>query len=283
MTTFSDMFSSVLKKFAAASALAGLLLPCAAKSPEDFVGNTAAQGQPPAAQPAPGKAATAGTPAGQKPPKPAKTGALPATPAGPSDSAKSAPKAAKAGPAKSGAAAAAKPVLDTARIHGQYLDGDFDQAIHTLDVALKGRKPLSHTDSVFAFKHLGVMYAATPATREKGRYYMLQLISIEPTARILDMYASDMIYLIYRNIQEEYEKKHGKVAIAEPVDSAAAAPPAAEPEPVPAPVAAPAAPKRNRTLYWAAGGAAVAAGAAGLLFILLDDPQPKKRTILLRE
>jgi hypothetical protein len=274
MTTFSHMPSSVLKKIAAASALAGLLLPCSAKSPEDFVGTSAA-GQPPAAQPAPGKPATAGNAAGQQPSKPAKTAAAASTPAAPAK-----PAPAKPVPVKS---AAVRPVLDTALIHGQYLDGDFDQAIHALDAALKGRRPLSHADSIFAFKHLGVMYAATPATREKGRYYMLQLISIEPTARILDMYASDMIYLIFRNIQEEYEKKHGKVAIAEPVDTASAAPAAPDPEPAPVPVAAPAAPKRNRTLYWAAGGAAVAAGAAGLLFILLDDPQPKKRTILLRE
>jgi hypothetical protein len=36
-------------------------------------------------------------------------------------------------------------------------------------------------------------------------------------------------------------------------------------------------------LYWAAGGAAVAAGVAGLVFILLDDPQPKERSIILKE
>ena len=192
-----------------------------AKSPEDFVGSPPSQGQPPAAQPAPGKPAPAGASAAQAPSQPAKTAGLPASPAGSADSAKSAADAGKTGAVKTAApkasakaaasrtaatapAAAAKPVLDTARIHGRYLDGDFDQAIHALEGALKGRKPLSHADSIFIFKHLGVMYAASPATREKGRYYMLQLISIEPTARILDMYASDMIYLIFRNIQEEY-------------------------------------------------------------------------------
>jgi hypothetical protein len=179
---------------------------------------------------------------------------------------------------------AAKPAIDTARVHGLYLDGDFDQAIRLLDTALKGRKPLSHADSVFAFKHLGVMYAATPATREKGRYYMLQLISIEPTARILDMYASDMIYLIFRNVQEEYENKHGKMASA-PVDTVPAPQAAAQKDslPAPAPAATRSAPANSRTLYWVAGGAAVTAGAAGLLFILLDNPQPKKRNIVLTE
>lgn len=231
-------------------------LHCAAKSPEEFVG--------PGAGPAP------------------KAGVKAAASA--SDTSKPAPAgSAKASP-RTGSAKAAKPVIDTARVHGLYLDGDFDQAIRLLETALKGRKPISHADSVFAFKHMGVMYAATPATREKGRYYMLQLISIEPTARILDMYASDMIYLIFRNVQEEYENKHGKMAAAS-VDTVPAPQAAAHKDSLPAPV--PAAtrskPSNDRTLYWVAGGAAVTAGAAGLLFILLDNPQPKKRNIVLSE
>jgi hypothetical protein len=246
-----------------------LILPAAAKSPEEFVGNTPAQSAPapsaskvPAASPT-SPAAPAATAVSDK------GAAMPAKSAKPTASADSAKRTAPADSAKRPADAAknlsakpasakparaatgpavAKPALDTARIHGLYLDGDFDQAVRSLEGALKSRKALNHADSVFIFKHLGVMYAATPATREKGRYYMLQLISIEPTARILDMYASDMIYLIFRNIQEEFEKKHGRVAIAAPVDSAAASPPAAQPEPAPLPAAAPPTSKPNRTL-----------------------------------
>jgi hypothetical protein len=202
-----------------------------------------------------------------------------------SDTSKQLPAKKAAVPKPVARAAAPKPPLDTARIHALYLDGDFDQCVRLLETALRGRKSLSHADSVFAFKHLGVMYAATPATREKGRFYMLQLISIEPAARILDMYASDMIYLIFRNVQEEYENKHGKMAAAAaPADTAPKAPAAAPRDTLPAPVPAerPAS-ARNRTLYWVAGGAAITAGAAGLLFILLDDPQPKKRNIVLPE
>lgn len=177
--------------------------------------------------------------------------------------------------------------LDTARIHATYLDGDFDKSIRILEGALKGGgKGLNHADSVFIFKHLGVMYAASPDTREKGRFYMLQLISIEPTAKILDMYASDMIYLIFHNVQEEYEKKHGGAV--SKTDSAAAPPPAAglaasPRDSVRAPAAAQPARNRRGALYWAVGGAAVAAGTAGLLFILLDHPEPKKRAIVLDE
>ena len=84
----------------------------------------------------------------------------------------------------------------------------------------------------FVYKHLGVMYAAQQSTRDKGKHFMHQLIAIEPTAKILDMYASDMIHLIFRNVQEEFEVK--RVRLAPQPDTIAAAP---DPAPEPAPVA----------------------------------------------
>jgi len=106
-------------------------------------------------------------------------------------------------------------LLDTATIHKLYLNGDFDEAIDILEAGLKEKRAYSHNDSVFIYKHLGVMYAAKYETREKGKYYMTQLLRFEPTARILDMYASDMIYMIFKNIQDELEETRGKLARAE--------------------------------------------------------------------
>ena len=179
----------------------------AAKSPEDFVPAPASATAPAAPAKATAKAApaTASAPAA----KAVAPGTAPKTPA-----TASAPVPASAPASKvSAKPAPAKTVMDTAKLHATYLDGDFDQAIRVMENALKNKKtPISHADSVFIFKHLGVMYAATPATREKGRYYMTQLIYIEPTAKILDMYASDMIYLIFRNVQEEFANKNPNVA-----------------------------------------------------------------------
>jgi hypothetical protein len=245
-----------------------------AKSPEEFVGPAApAPAAPASAAPAPGA---------QKPPAKPVPAAKPAPVPAPAGSASSAnsPAAAKPAAATKGSA---KPVMDTAALHATYLDGDFDKAIRVMEAALKNKKnPVSHADSVFIFKHLGVMYAATPATREKGRYYMAQLIYIEPTAKILDMYASDMIYLIFRNVQEEFANKHPNVAIpaAAAVDSAPK-PQAPPPEAKPAPVARGSGSGR-KTVYWVAGGA-VALGAVGLLFVLLDSPEPKNHSIVLSE
>jgi len=87
------------------------------------------------------------------------------------------------------------------------MDGEFEAAITLLEDNLKETRQYGHDDSVFIFKHLGVMYAAQYETREKGKYYMHRLLEVEPTAKIMDMYASDMIYMIFKNVQEEYEQK----------------------------------------------------------------------------
>lgn len=106
-------------------------------------------------------------------------------------------------------------VMDTNAIHASYLDGDFEKATADLKQAIAGNSLHSRSDSVFAFKHLGVMAAANPETREKGKYYMVQLLNLEPSIKILDMYASDMIYMIFKNLKEEYEENRMKMRRAE--------------------------------------------------------------------
>jgi hypothetical protein len=183
------------------------------------------------------------------------------------------------------------PPMDTARIHGQYLEGEFDQAIRALEAQLKTRRPMSHAESVFVFKHLGVMYAAQHSTRDKGKHYMLELISIEPTAKILDMYASDMIHLIFRNVQEEFEESRRKLvdrngdgngngaAAGEPAAPALISGPAETP---PASEGNRAHSNRKRNILLATAGAGVAVGALTLFFVLSDD-DPKTHTIVVHE
>jgi hypothetical protein len=186
---------------------------------------------------------------------------------------------AKAAPAQGSAAESASPRLDSARVHRLYLDGEFDAAIAILEDNLKETRQYRHEDSVFIFKHLGVMYAAQYETREKGKYYMHKLLSVEPTVRIMDMYASDMIYMIFKNIQEEFEQnrelrsdmpRHAARADSMPARQSG---PAAEDQP----------PRRDRTgeenpsgkKAWVWTGAAVAAVAVGVgaYFLMSAEPQ----------
>ena len=154
--------------------------------------------------------------------------------------------------------------LDTVDIRKKYLDGDFDLAIESIEDALKYGGPFSHQDSVFILKHLGVMHSAKYETREKGKRYFMELLAVEPTAKILDMYASDMIYMIFKNIRDEFETRHpGKFTN-----------PGKRPEPEPVTGDPKPDSKKSRAwMGWTTG--ALAGGALVTLYLLNQEPAPK--------
>jgi hypothetical protein len=126
--------------------------------------------------------------------------------------------------------------------------------------------PFSHEDSVFLFKHLGVMHAAKYETREKGKHYMVKLLEVEPTAKILDMYASDMIYMIFKNIKDELD---------------ATRPQLAEPSRKQGPKAAPEGrPGTYAWVGWTAGVAAAAGGIALAVHLLSEEESKGKENIV---
>jgi hypothetical protein len=177
--------------------------------------------------------------------------------------------AAAQGQPRTPAPAPAASLLDTAKVRKLYQDGDFDQAIAILESALKDKRVADHSDSVFVFKHLGVMYAANETTRERGKYFMMQLLTIEPTARIMDMYASDMIYMIFKNIQEEYAASHAKYARAQGLmednrKDEPKPPGPARPEREPAP-------RASRAAYYWIGATCVAVGIGVAAYIVAGE------------
>jgi hypothetical protein len=160
------------------------------------------------------------------------------------------------GPFLAVSSAKAVPKFDTAQVHRIYMDGEFEKAIKLVESALASGAVASHEDSVFAFKHLGVMYTAKYETRETGKKYMYQLLYIEPTARIMDMFASDMIYMIFKNIQEEVAITRGRPKHEDQV-------------PDTVPKASP--PQKKRTWpYWVGAGVVVGAGLAVTTYLLMD-------------
>lgn len=170
--------------------------------------------------------------------------------------------------------------LDTTAMRKLYLEGDFDQAILILEAVLKEASNLSRQDSVFIFKHLGVMYAAKYDTREKGKYYMHQLLSVEPTVRILDMYASDMIYMIFKNIQDEYEEARGRLHRAESHVSGNSQPHPTDHPPMERQAPAKPAPSSshgNHAIYWTGAAALTVAAGVTAYFLLADEPVDTQR------
>ncbi len=168
-----------------------------------------------------------------------------------------------------------KPLLDTATIRKLYLDGDFEQAIEILETGIKEKRPFNHNDSVFIFKHLGVMYAAKYETRERGKYFMHQLLMTEPTARIMDMYASDMIYMIFKNIQDEFDQTRGKLSRAEDhvTGNTQTSPNTDSPTSKVAPASS-----NSHALIWVGATTAVVAAGVAAFFILNDDPKTTTKT-----
>jgi hypothetical protein len=172
---------------------------------------------------------------------------------------------------------AVKAGMDSSQVRNLYQNGDFEPAIRILEDALGSGKVRNHHDSIFVYKHLGVMYAASEHTRERGKYYMLQLLTIEPTARIMDMYASDMIYMIFRNIQEEFSLSHRQM-------SAPAKDPARPDQPDrpgrtrPASTAKPPVESgHGKTIAWV-GAAALAVGTGVTLYVLSNsEPSPTRK------
>jgi hypothetical protein len=159
--------------------------------------------------------------------------------------------------------------LDTARIHQTYIDGDFDLAIELIEDALKYGGPFTHEDSVFIFKHLGVMHTARYETREKGKQYLLQLLHVEPTAKIMDMYASDMIYMIFKNIRDEFESSRPDLFPVNPRQPKQPQPLTGDPKP-----------RKDQSYAWAGwtAGAVAIMGGVALTVHLLEERNPHNQT-----
>jgi hypothetical protein len=172
------------------------------------------------------------------------------------------------------------PFVDSNKVHQLYMDGEFDAAITMLEDNLKSARQLHHDDSVFIYKHLGVMYAAQYETREKGKYYMVRLLEVEPSAKIMDMYASDMIYMIFKNIQEEYVQKRRRISADNREESRRDS--LANSDPGRGTPKAESQPKsgsttRSGTKKWIWTGVAAAALVGGIgAFFLLNDTAPEK-------
>jgi hypothetical protein len=179
-----------------------------------------------------------------------------------------------------GAGSCAATTLDQKKIHSQYNEGDFEVVIKAIEGFRKANKTYSREDSLFIAKHLAVVYSANPESREKGRYYMYQLLELLPSAKLIDMYVSDEIDRIFDRVREEYlTRQHSFGVDTAQVRASQTAPATARPreEPTGAQPAKPAVRRKgNPAYYWAAGGAAVVAVGVAAYFIFSAEPAPDK-------
>jgi len=176
----------------------------------------------------------------------------------------------------------ASTILDQKKVHAMYFDGDFDKVIATIDTFTHANKTFSKSDSIFIAKHLSVIYSANPATLEKGKNYMFRLLSLVPSARIVDMFVSVEIDRIFERMKEEYEIKQSASG-EEPPTKLESSKYAAnkmtvnESAPVrPLGNSTKEKPKSSNTMYWVAGGVTVIAIAGTAAYFLQAKPREDK-------
>lgn len=101
-------------------------------------------------------------------------------------------------------AAAASAFPDQARIRADYHNGDFDKVIKALEGFQKSGRACTAAESLFLEKHLAVVYAANPGTRELGRYHMYKLLDLAPQADLLDMFVGEEVDGVFDKVRKEH-------------------------------------------------------------------------------
>jgi hypothetical protein len=97
---------------------------------------------------------------------------------------------------------AAATSLDYDVVKRAYSDGDFEKVIAHCERGLKTASA-SHEDSLYAARYLGIVYAANPATRERGRFWFGRLLRDNPKASITDLIVSDDVDAAFIKVRDE--------------------------------------------------------------------------------
>jgi hypothetical protein len=85
-----------------------------------------------------------------------------------------------------------------------YSDGEFEIGIEKGMKWWNQGKDLNHSDSLFISKYLAVMFGADEVTREKSKYFMHKMLTMDTTATVMDLYASDAIYKMFETVKTEF-------------------------------------------------------------------------------
>jgi hypothetical protein len=104
-----------------------------------------------------------------------------------------------------GMADAAEFRVDSAQIDSDYRNGEFEKIESALKPILRPGASAIRRDSLLAWKYLAVVYAANPATREKGRYCMLRMLELDPASDLLDLFVGEQVDDVFGKARRENE------------------------------------------------------------------------------
>ena len=100
--------------------------------------------------------------------------------------------------------AGAMDTVDQKRVHAEYGDGNFESAVQILEDYRARHDRYRVTDSVVIAKYLGVIYAANPDTREKGKYWLYRMLQLDPGQDLVDLYVGEAVQGVFEKVRQEF-------------------------------------------------------------------------------
>ncbi len=116
-------------------------------------------------------------------------------------------------------------VIDSKHIESQIENGNVDAAVDNLNHFLGPEMQISHEDSIYAFKTLG-MISVVKGDIPKAKQFFKNLFLTDPAASIRNTDASYAIIEVFLEAKNEFKKEHGgeilrpKVIVMDPLGSA---------------------------------------------------------------
>ncbi len=155
--------------------------------------------------------------------------------------------------------------LDKEAISHAYFEGEFSRVLPPLE-AYRQSFPgnAKKEDSIFVYKYLSVIYAADPKTRQKAESYMVQLIKLMPTIELIDLYISDNIESIFKNVKQSYQQQQDYVHGHDEYGRS---------KKDPEPTGKVKAEKSTQWIWWTAAGVGLTTAIVGTYYVL-DQPSP---------
>jgi hypothetical protein len=159
--------------------------------------------------------------------------------------------------------------LDKNAISKAYFEGDFHRILPPLEAWRSSRADKTREDSIFVYKYLSVIYAADSTTRIKAESYMVQLLKLMPTIELVDMYISDNIEAIFKDVQDKFLKQQQYVRnhdeLGRPIGDSLPTHNQSQSEPLRSS-------RKAQWVWWTVGGVGLAAVATATYFVMNENP-----------
>ena len=172
--------------------------------------------------------------------------------------------------------------LDKEAIDSVYFGGE----IHKIRLPLEAYchsfpKNSTRDDSIYVYKFLSVLYATDSTKRAKAENYMVQLLKLNPSIELVDMYIPDEIEAIFKNVkasylkQQQYMREYDRLGNKKQGSTSRDSIPRVKTQAVSTPQ------KAFRTwMWWTAAGVGVTTAVVGTYFLLDKPPSSENKHVL---